>query len=242
MKLTKCDKIDNHFYDADKYSCCPHCNGEEAALIKKTKKPAASVASGTVPAASEDNVSDVTVAMYDAESDATVAMIDNDDIGQTVGMYDEEELGDSESTVAMYDDTDIAGSVIDEIPETAEMYDDGETSTDMKAQQEQNRSFEAISVSYDAEKVSDIPTPDGQSRCINCFEAHAPGIAVCPHCGYKDGDQPQELYHIFPGLTLNNRYVIGKVLGFGGFGITYKAWDKKLDTVVAVRNTIRAVL
>lgn len=73
-------------------------------------------------------------------------------------------------------------------------------------------------------------------RCINCFEQINDDNNACPHCGYVKGTPPKELYHLFPGTELENRYVIGEVLGFGGFGITYKAWDKKLDFVVAVKE------
>ncbi len=59
---------------------------------------------------------------------------------------------------------------------------------------------------------------------------------ACPYCGYIEGNPPKELFHLFPGMELANRYIVGKVLGFGGFGITYKAWDKKLETVVAVKE------
>ena len=38
------------------------------------------------------------------------------------------------------------------------------------------------------------------------------------------------------GKILNNRYVIEKVLGEGGFGITYKGIDKLLAVEVAVKD------
>ncbi len=59
---------------------------------------------------------------------------------------------------------------------------------------------------------------------------------ACPNCGYVHGNPPKELFHLFPGSELADRYIIGEVLGFGGFGITYKAWDKKLETIVAVKE------
>jgi len=37
-------------------------------------------------------------------------------------------------------------------------------------------------------------------------------------------------------MVLQGRYIVGQALGFGGFGITYKAWDKNLETVVAVKE------
>ncbi len=61
-------------------------------------------------------------------------------------------------------------------------------------------------------------------------------LEKCFHCGYTPGDPPKELYHLFPGSMLKDRYAIGMVLGYGGFGITYKAWDTKLDTVVAIKE------
>lgn len=74
------------------------------------------------------------------------------------------------------------------------------------------------------------------SRCNNCFGQYDDEFGVCHHCGYVPGDPAKELYHLYPGMILNDRYVVGKVLGFGGFGITYKAWDKKLGTIMAIKE------
>ena len=73
-------------------------------------------------------------------------------------------------------------------------------------------------------------------RCNNCFELMNDEFRACPYCGFIPGNPPKELFHLFPGKELSDRYIVGKVLGFGGFGITYKAWDKKLETVVAVKE------
>lgn len=82
-----------------------------------------------------------------------------------------------------------------------------------------------------------------QRRCLNCFNlfdivySDKEEREVCPYCGYCEGTPPKELYHLYPGVGLyNNRYVIGTCIGFGGFGITYKAWDNVLETVVAVKE------
>lgn len=74
------------------------------------------------------------------------------------------------------------------------------------------------------------------NRCPNCFNEYASEFDVCPHCGYCDGQPPAELFHLFPKTILANRYQVGEVLGFGGFGITYKAWDTKLETIVAIKE------
>lgn len=73
-------------------------------------------------------------------------------------------------------------------------------------------------------------------RCNGCFKMHEDEFDMCPYCGYFKGIAPREPYHLAPGTALNDRYTVGNVLGFGGFGITYKAWDKKLDSVVAIKE------
>lgn len=75
-----------------------------------------------------------------------------------------------------------------------------------------------------------------KKRCNGCFNHFDDEFELCPHCGYIDGSEPKEPNHLFVGTELAGRYIVGNVLGFGGFGITYKAWDKKLDTVVAIKE------
>lgn len=45
-----------------------------------------------------------------------------------------------------------------------------------------------------------------------------------------------------PGMCLRDRYVLGRVLGEGSFGISYIAWDCLLDTVVAIKEYFPASL
>jgi len=73
-------------------------------------------------------------------------------------------------------------------------------------------------------------------RCNYCFDVYVEGFTTCPHCGYIEGDIAKELYHLYPGTILNNRYNVGQVLGFGGFGITYLAWDNTLNTMLAIKE------
>ncbi len=75
-----------------------------------------------------------------------------------------------------------------------------------------------------------------EKRCNGCFNYYDDEFELCPHCGYIDGSEPREPNHLFIGTELAGRYIIGNVLGFGGFGITYKAWDKKLEAVVAIKE------
>ncbi|MGN0435810.1 MAG: protein kinase [Wujia sp.] len=79
-------------------------------------------------------------------------------------------------------------------------------------------------------------------RCLNCMNifqipaGYENEEMCCPFCAFVEGTQPKEMFHLYPGVILQNRYIIGTVLGFGGFGITYKAWDQTLGMVVAVKE------
>jgi len=72
-----------------------------------------------------------------------------------------------------------------------------------------------------------------QNRCISCMNVI--DSPVCPYCGYPVHNQTQP--HQLPvGTMLRGRYQVGRVLGQGGFGITYIAWDTLMENVVAVKE------
>lgn len=73
-------------------------------------------------------------------------------------------------------------------------------------------------------------------RCMNCMEIFDDTYGVCPHCGYTPGTGAKEAIHLNPGTILQGRYTIGTCLGFGGFGITYIAYDEVLATKVAIKE------
>ena len=73
-------------------------------------------------------------------------------------------------------------------------------------------------------------------RCMGCMELFDDELEVCPECGYIVGSHAEEAIHMEPGTLLRDRYIIGKVLGYGGFGVTYIAWDGKLEQKVAVKE------
>lgn len=79
-------------------------------------------------------------------------------------------------------------------------------------------------------------TGDMKIRCNNCFEEYDEGLELCPFCGYEAGDPPADAFCLFPGTLIADRYIVGGKVSSGGFGIVYKAWDKKLENIVAIKE------
>ena len=75
-----------------------------------------------------------------------------------------------------------------------------------------------------------------ENICWNCFQDRG-AAQICPHCGY-DPEQDREKYpHALPhGTILAGRYITGRVLGQGGFGITYIAQEYKTGNRVAIKE------
>ena len=72
--------------------------------------------------------------------------------------------------------------------------------------------------------------------CYNCFVMRAGG-GICPHCGYDPewdkNKHPNALPH---GSVLAGRYVVGRVLGQGGFGVTYIALERSTNQKKAIKE------
>ena len=79
-------------------------------------------------------------------------------------------------------------------------------------------------------------------RCENCFAQYNDSIGECPHCGYVRGAFATERIYLKPGTVLRRRYAVGQVIGSGGFGIIYKAWDRKDNAIVAVKEFFQSGL
>ena len=77
----------------------------------------------------------------------------------------------------------------------------------------------------------------GTTKCLGCIGDFDNSITtVCPHCGYDQNAPAKEAYHLMPGTILKGRYLVGKSIGSGGFGITYIAWDALLDKRIAIKE------
>ncbi len=77
---------------------------------------------------------------------------------------------------------------------------------------------------------------DFAKLCINCMKEKNSAEEVCPYCHYDPSTYELVPYALPPLEVLNGRYLTGKVIGKGGFGITYIAMDMVLERVVAIKE------
>ena len=72
-------------------------------------------------------------------------------------------------------------------------------------------------------------------RCENCMQQMQTEQYPCPHCGYQPDPDAQNEKYLMPGTKVG-QYELGRVLGAGGFGITYLGWDNNLQRRVAIKE------
>ena len=78
-----------------------------------------------------------------------------------------------------------------------------------------------------------------ETLCLCCMTDRG-SAACCPHCQTEASPQQQAAIALPFRTVLNDRFLVGRVLGRpGGFGITYLAWDMVLDTPAAIKEFLR---
>jgi serine/threonine protein kinase len=72
--------------------------------------------------------------------------------------------------------------------------------------------------------------------CGNCFN-QITNTGVCPYCSYDSRRDAKKHPTALPtGTVLDRRYIVGRVLGQGGFGVTYLALDYASREHVAIKE------
>lgn len=74
----------------------------------------------------------------------------------------------------------------------------------------------------------------GKKLCENCFSEVCG--EPCSNCGYDPKTGGHDPLTLKPGSILRGRYIAGKCIGKGGFGITYLAYDAKAGKKVAIKE------
>lgn len=73
--------------------------------------------------------------------------------------------------------------------------------------------------------------------CTNCMKLLAEDAAgPCPRCGFDPEASPQPAEALRRNTILHGKYLVGRVLGRGGFGITYVGLDLTLELKVAIKE------
>ena len=72
------------------------------------------------------------------------------------------------------------------------------------------------------------------NKCLGCMEDFQD--YPCPNCGFTPGEEQGYEYMLPLQTILAGKYLVGRVLGQGGFGITYIGWDIALERKVAIKE------
>lgn len=76
---------------------------------------------------------------------------------------------------------------------------------------------------------------NSQNLCLACMNPRMTE-GTCPTCGLDDRNLPEVANTMPIGTLLNGKYLIGRLLGAGGFGNTYLAFDLNLHTKLAIKE------
>ncbi len=69
--------------------------------------------------------------------------------------------------------------------------------------------------------------------CMNQMEEH---LTTCPYCGFDETTLHQESYYLDPGTIIGGRYIVGRVIGYGGYTVSYLGMDAAVNRKVMVKE------
>lgn len=110
----------------------------------------------------------------------------------------------------------------------------------MECESDQNEPESNILESYESEPMYAPESTVKEeklkfNRCLGCMEEQEES-GRCPNCGFDRGSYESVPHQLLPGTILNGRYILGRALGEGGFGISYLGWDLNLECKIAVKE------
>lgn len=73
--------------------------------------------------------------------------------------------------------------------------------------------------------------------CPDCFQRKMEH-GKCAWCGFEWTMEKKNRLRLAPFTMLNDRYMTGRLLGNGGFGITYKAYDTRQKSYCAIKEFV----
>lgn len=69
--------------------------------------------------------------------------------------------------------------------------------------------------------------------CMNQIDDNA---MSCPHCGFNESTYKQESYYLTPGNIVGGKYIVGKVMKYGGHTVSYIGMDAELNRKVIIKE------
>ena len=75
---------------------------------------------------------------------------------------------------------------------------------------------------------------NNKKLCESCFSETEE--EKCPHCGFSKEEYAPDAMVLPLGTKLNDKIIIGRVMGKGGFGVTYLGYDLRMEKTIAVKE------
>ena len=72
--------------------------------------------------------------------------------------------------------------------------------------------------------------------CMGCMTNIEDNCTTCPHCGYDETTLRQESYYLDPGTVVGGKYIVGRVIRYGGYTVTYLGMDAEHNRKVFVKE------
>lgn len=77
---------------------------------------------------------------------------------------------------------------------------------------------------------------DVNRLCMGCMAGEADPDQPCPLCGFCQADYAPKPQVLPLRTILNGKYLLGRMIGQGGFGIIYLGWDLNLEMKLAIKE------
>lgn len=75
-----------------------------------------------------------------------------------------------------------------------------------------------------------------ETLCTGCMKPRGKQEGPCEHCGFDASQYVCAPHHLLLRSIVSGKYLVGRVLGEGGFGITYIGFDLNLELRVAIKE------
>ena len=72
--------------------------------------------------------------------------------------------------------------------------------------------------------------------CMGCMKQIEDHYSTCPYCGFNEITMRQESYYLDPGTVVGGKYIVGRVLNYGGHTVSYLGMDAEKNRKIIVKE------